>query len=1062
MSAAVQRIDEVGTLAIDATNPWLGLASFSEETRQYFFGREDEVGELTRRVQRKLLTVLFGQSGLGKTSILRAGIVPRLREEGYCPVYVRVDYGPGVPAPSEQIKQAILRATSEIGTWTRDGVSQPDESLWEFLHHSGDELNDAYGEPLIPLLIFDQFEEIFTLAQTDNAGREHALAFVAALAELVENRPPEALEARLDDDEEAVAQFDFARTDYRVLIALREDYLAHLEGLKSAMPSITQNRMRLAPMTGTQALAAVSGPGGRLVTGEVAEAIVRFVAGGSELGNAQVEPSLLSLICRELNDKRIQAGRKEISLDLLAGSHASILTDFYERTLADQPAAVRCVIEDLLLTESGYRENVAEERVASALSAAGAAPGALALLVNRRLLRIEDRLDIRRVELTHDVLCGVVSASRAQRQEREQQLATERALADQAQREQATRKSLVRTRQVVAGCAALFFVASFASVFGYIKMNEAEKTRAMTQTSRAEAEKVVGYLMEDFYTELAPIGKVEMLGDLALRANTYYANLPSSMNTPETEMNRALTMMRLASILITAKIPGAPNELKLGDESVAIMTRLARAAPGSELVALNLSRVLVGAARVNFANGMYKQSGERLGVAVKAAAPFGERADASNFARVTYARALQRLGHTQMRNGNAGDAVKSLDRSLEVANVGSELPNNLDLTTVYIETAGFQMELLDGSKKADATKVGSEATAVAALALKRFPDNEALQALLANFNLQKSFNDIDGTHAAAALANVNASMPYAQKQLQQDPENIYRLSTLYLFSRGRGYALLSLGRVREGMAELQEGLDWYRDLTPAPWHSNNLFGAAKVLLTTQDELGQTAEMEKTRVLMGKYAAFGRAGANATALHRLYDVRKKLDILYGTKDLASIEELKSAGLQLIAENARAGSPLSAQTTRSFDMLIAMRKMEAIRDAGDDAALELLLRPFASVEYDQMDLFPKVELRISHALALARLGRKDESLKAMLPSVALLRTRLANGGDSADLFYQSARALYGTALAQDRGGDAALKEAAGLCAQLSSELQQFKSVKILRGQIAAEVKRRGMRL
>ena len=51
---------------LDAQHPWLGLASFTEQTRGYFHGREEEVAELGRRVQRKLLTVLFGQSGLGK------------------------------------------------------------------------------------------------------------------------------------------------------------------------------------------------------------------------------------------------------------------------------------------------------------------------------------------------------------------------------------------------------------------------------------------------------------------------------------------------------------------------------------------------------------------------------------------------------------------------------------------------------------------------------------------------------------------------------------------------------------------------------------------------------------------------------------------------------------------------------------------------------------------------------------------------------------------------------------------------------------------------------------
>ena len=109
---------EANEAAPDARHPWLGLASFTEEARGYFYGREDEVAELARRVQRKLLTVLFGMSGLGKTSILRAGLVPRLREQGYCPIYVRVDYGRDSPEPAEQIKQAIQRTARRASSAT--------------------------------------------------------------------------------------------------------------------------------------------------------------------------------------------------------------------------------------------------------------------------------------------------------------------------------------------------------------------------------------------------------------------------------------------------------------------------------------------------------------------------------------------------------------------------------------------------------------------------------------------------------------------------------------------------------------------------------------------------------------------------------------------------------------------------------------------------------------------------------------------------------------------------------------------------------------------------------
>ena len=186
-------IDLAASVSIDPQNPWLGLFSYSEETRAYFHGRDEETSELARRVQRKLLTVLFGQSGLGKTSLLRAGLVPKLRGESYCPVYVRVDYAPDSPPPAEQIKQAIFKASADAGSWSRPGTAVAGETLWEFMHHRGDLLRDASGRTLMPLLIFDQFEEIFTLAQADDAGRQRAQEFLQQLADLVENRPPAAL-----------------------------------------------------------------------------------------------------------------------------------------------------------------------------------------------------------------------------------------------------------------------------------------------------------------------------------------------------------------------------------------------------------------------------------------------------------------------------------------------------------------------------------------------------------------------------------------------------------------------------------------------------------------------------------------------------------------------------------------------------------------------------------------------------------------------------------------------------------------------------------------------------
>ena len=295
-------------------------------------------------------------------------------------------------------------------------------------------LRDAAGKTLTPLLIFDQFEEIFTLAQDDDFGRKRAAQFIEDLADLVENRAARGArgEDRARRRRRRALRLQRAPTT-AILIALREDYLAHLEGLKGAMPSITQNRMRLARMTGEQALAAVMKPGGKLVSEEVAESIVRFIAGGSELRNAEVEPSLLSLVCRELNNTRIAQGRAEISADLLAGSRDTILARVL-RARARRPAGGRAPASSRTRCSPSRAFARASPRSACARPSPRRARRRTRLptLVNRRLLRIEERLDMRRVELTHDVLCGVVRASRDLRHEREARDEAERELAGAA------------------------------------------------------------------------------------------------------------------------------------------------------------------------------------------------------------------------------------------------------------------------------------------------------------------------------------------------------------------------------------------------------------------------------------------------------------------------------------------------------------------------------------------------------------------------------------------------------------------------------------------------------
>ncbi|HZV24468.1 MAG TPA: hypothetical protein VFF93_11955 [Luteimonas sp.] len=1061
--------DGEATGLVDPQNPWLGLFSYSEETLAYFHGRDEETAELARRVQRKLLTVLFGQSGLGKTSLLRAGIVPRLRAEGYCPVYVRIDYATGSPSPSEQIKQAIFSATETAGHWTRPGAAIEGESLWEFMHHRGDLLRDVDGRPLVPLLIFDQFEEIFTLAQADDAGRMRAKQFLEDLADLVENRPPAALEARIENDDTAADDFDFARADYRVLIALREDYLAHLESVKASMPSITQNRMRLARMNGAQALSAVVQPGGRLVSQEVAESIVRFVAGGSELANAEIEPALLSLVCRELNTVRQAQGRSEISADLLAGSRDTILSEFYERALADQPEGVRRVIEDELLTDSGYRESLAEERLVKALAAAGAAPDSLAKLVDRRLLRIEERLDMRRVELTHDVLAGVVLDSRNLRQEREARDAAQRQLAEQREREAATHRALVRARTIAGACALLALISIVSAIFGFWSMRRAHAAELEAQASRANAEKLVSFLIEDFYTELAPTGRLDTLGKLAHMTVGYYDSLPPELVTTQTRINRAMALVREgAAQNASGNVDGAYD--KFG-EAQAVFEKLLAAGDTSEDVTYGLALALNNEgfnAVVGGGNGRGTQA-----ELVRAAAllrPLVHAPNGSRRVRQLYADTLNPLSHSQPLE----KAVAMCDEARKVlVGLGALDLSNLDATSSYADTADSEARHLLGlGRVAEARTLEQQVYDLADKILARRPGD--LHSLA------------DRSWAAELLGAIAkrqhddaAAAAYAEKTMRAGEDEVrFNPSDLSAWQRwGAGFSHLSdvqfeRGDVAQSIATNRAVMALEQDprrpssLAPTLWFQ--WIPLAITQARAGDKLGAAQSLK----------AFARDAGEFAAQAAAQNPRRLL--------LAAPEQRLAPAIQLAEGDAQAAFTNASAVVARIDAvkvpaddvgssILQNNMLNGNLRAGAIAALRLgrypqaealarrwlALPPNPRSEDDPKERTSAAAAVLANALAVQ--GHTDEARTILQPALAYYQQEQQAGASGTTFRSDYAYALYVSALTLDSDPArraAALDAAATLVQGASAEAQALSDMRELSGLIAtARAAKRG---
>jgi WD40 repeat protein len=418
-------------MQLDGENPWPGLESFEENAHTFFYGRDQEAQSLLNRVRDAPVTVLYGRSGLGKTSLLQAGLFPLLRDHHLLPVYVRFELKPGSAPLTRQLQHSIhdaIRADVSDATPPSD-----DESLWEYLHRTDFEIWSAQNYPLTPVIVLDQFEELFTLGERIP---EQVREFMNDLGDLAENRIPAGLGARIDDDGAAAERFNLRSRNYKLLISLREDFLPDLEGWCRLIPTLGRSRLRLLPLKADDALDAVHKPAAHMMTDSLARRVVGIIAGedlhaarettggngdrpDDQLGASDVEPALLSLFCRELNEERKRRGQSTFDERLVEDAKRDILSNYYASCVGDLPSRVARFIESELITEKGFRDSfIREDAVPTHLT-----EEELAQLISSRLVRLEDRYGAQRIELTHDVLTRVVREHRDRRRAEEEKAA---------------------------------------------------------------------------------------------------------------------------------------------------------------------------------------------------------------------------------------------------------------------------------------------------------------------------------------------------------------------------------------------------------------------------------------------------------------------------------------------------------------------------------------------------------------------------------------------------------------------------------------------------------------
>jgi hypothetical protein len=285
-----------------ASAPYRYLDYFLESDRLSFAGREDDIAEVAARASGDEPFVLYGRSGLGKTSLLLAGVFPLLRERRLRPVRVRAFAHPDV-----DLRNALA---TELGLDCDDTV------------HDLQQLVERLARTEGLVLAFDQFEEFFISTRSRPATRRE---FIHRLAAIV--RHP--------------------GWDVRLAISLREDYLAELDEFRDEFPDILSNQYRLLPLTAFGARQAIVAP---LVLANIPfdqQLVVRLV---DLLAGVDFDPVLLQIACGEVYREAIRRQRDDVRLTEADLDRVGGIQGLFERYLDN--AISRVPREMLLLSRA--------------------------------------------------------------------------------------------------------------------------------------------------------------------------------------------------------------------------------------------------------------------------------------------------------------------------------------------------------------------------------------------------------------------------------------------------------------------------------------------------------------------------------------------------------------------------------------------------------------------------------------------------------------------------------------------------------------------------------------
>ena len=401
-------------------NPWMGLVGYEEG--QTLYGRDNEVSILRHLISDNNAVVVYGKSGIGKSSLLKAGVFPKLRNDNFIPIYIRLKHNTD-ESYAVQIEKAIKKAEGiNVEDLLQDKV--PDLGLWDFIHRT--EITNTEGQPVTPVIVLDQYEEIYTLTDADHKG--DVQKFFSQLADVLNNTKPDAvideerkyaMERKAETNENKTSGFTLkpiAKTtlkykeeaQFRIVICLRDDSLYLLERSCITVPCLKTNRFNLTALGEESAKEVIIKPYPGYITEEQCKEIIKRYSELNNDGEKVVDPAILSLflyLYYENNGKM---------------HYDEIFTQYYEQCIKDVKEDTVSYLEDVLITEGGFRYQVSADEVFGKNDERK--KDIEKLHMDYHILKAERYNGIKKYEYSHDRICLAAKKHKDERLLRKQNI----------------------------------------------------------------------------------------------------------------------------------------------------------------------------------------------------------------------------------------------------------------------------------------------------------------------------------------------------------------------------------------------------------------------------------------------------------------------------------------------------------------------------------------------------------------------------------------------------------------------------------------------------------------